>query len=530
MRTDRVRVAHRTNVSGGRSGSRLGVGFGMRTSLLRLLTAGLLGVLCVQVSGSGQGPTAQAGSLRALQVRPLQIEERVSVTRLIVPWGSPPPELGVVDTPGKPLTISFPGLLPGLAGKPLRKTFPWSNLSAVYAENRQGKVQLFIRRAQSGTVSVKAGLNRLVIDIPHEYNRLSAAKIIGPGVRHVSLIERTGAGPARVQVLEIDPRHPEVEIRPALAINRMGAKESVGRIVSGYQAMAGINGSFFKPDTGVPLGILMIDQELVAGPLYNRVALGISPGNELVMEQVRLVGEIRLPYGGTLPLNNVNQPRVKNNETVVYTPRWGRVAPPLPAGGLQVQLRDNHVAAFSTQSPLAIPPDGMVISGPSTLEMLSLSSLGPDRRLNVNVYTLPDWSGMKHAIGGGPWLLRDGQPYIDTQEERFSNVGLGFREPRSAAGITRDGHLLLVTVDGRHPGVSVGMTLPELARLMSRLGAVQAMNLDGGSSTQMAIYGKTVNRPSAGGVGVSNSLIVRRTQGGGNVASDMTHDRNMDIK
>jgi hypothetical protein len=497
---------------------------------MRLLTAGLLGLLCVQVSGSGQGPTAQAGSLRALQVRPLQIEERVSVTRLVVPWGSPPPELSVVDTPGKPLTVSFAGVLPGLNGKPWRKAFPWSNLSGVYVENRQGKVQLFIKRTQSGTVSVKAGLYRLVIEVPHEYDRFSAAKTIGPGVRHVSLLERTGGGPARVQVLEIDPHHPEVEVRPALAINRMGARENVGRIVAGHQAMAGINGSFFKPDTGVPLGILMIDQELVAGPLYNRVALGISPGNELVMEQVRLVGEIRLPYGGTLPLHNVNQPRVKNHETVVYTPRWGRLAPRVPAGGLQIQLRDNRVVASSTSAPLAIPADGMVISGPSTLEMLSLSSLGSDRQLNVNVYTLPDWSGMKHAIGGGPWLLRDGHPYIDTQVERFSNAGLGFREPRSAAGITRDGRLLLVTVDGRHPGVSVGMTLPELARLMSRLGAVQAMNLDGGSSTQMAIYGKTVNQPSAGRVGVSNSLIVRRTQGSGNVASDLTRDRTMDIK
>jgi exopolysaccharide biosynthesis protein len=145
--------------------------------------------------------------------------------------------------------------------------------------------------------------------------------------------------------------------------------------------------------------------------------------------------------------------------------------------------------------------------------MSALAAVPANQTVNLNVYTLPDWSGMQHAIGGGPWLVRDGSPYVDLHAEHFSSKSLGFREPRSAVGITGEGKLLLVTVDGRQKNVSVGMTLSELSFLMQKLGAVNAMNLDGGSSTQMSIYGKTVNRPSSGNVGVSNSLIIRKSNG-----------------
>jgi exopolysaccharide biosynthesis protein len=64
------------------------------------------------------------------------------------------------------------------------------------------------------------------------------------------------------------------------------------------------------------------------------------------------------------------------------------------------------------------------------------------------------------------------------------------------AGIDRRGRLLLVTVDGRQPGVSEGVTLQEGARLMQSLGAVDAMNLDGGGSTAMVVVGLLVNHPS----------------------------------
>ena len=51
--------------------------------------------------------------------------------------------------------------------------------------------------------------------------------------------------------------------------------------------------------------------------------------------------------------------------------------------------------------------------------------------------------------------------------------------------------------------------MPELARIMRELGAYNAMNLDGGSSTQMVYNGKLVNLPTVEGGGkVTNALLV----------------------
>ena len=59
------------------------------------------------------------------------------------------------------------------------------------------------------------------------------------------------------------------------------------------------------------------------------------------------------------------------------------------------------------------------------------------------------------------------------------------------------GNLLLVTVDGR-VSWSRGASLDEMAAIMKRYGATQALNLDGGGSTTMAIGGSVVNAPSDG--------------------------------
>jgi exopolysaccharide biosynthesis protein len=46
------------------------------------------------------------------------------------------------------------------------------------------------------------------------------------------------------------------------------------------------------------------------------------------------------------------------------------------------------------------------------------------------------------------------------------------------------------------PGVSEGLTLTEEANLMRSLGAVDAMNLDGGGSSSFVVGGQTINHTS----------------------------------
>ncbi|MDQ5815390.1 MAG: phosphodiester glycosidase family protein [Actinomycetota bacterium] len=58
------------------------------------------------------------------------------------------------------------------------------------------------------------------------------------------------------------------------------------------------------------------------------------------------------------------------------------------------------------------------------------------------------------------------------------------------------GKILLVAIDGRWFDYSVGASFKEEAGVMRALGAVGAVNLDGGASTTLVIDGELVNRPS----------------------------------
>jgi len=107
-------------------------------------------------------------------------------------------------------------------------------------------------------------------------------------------------------------------------------------------------------------------------------------------------------------------------------------------------------------------------------------------------------SDLLTGIGGAPTLLKNGQTYITYNEELMwgSGVGLSNNDPRTAVGYTADRQVILLVADGRQAGFSDGVSLPELAEIMASLGCVEAMNLDGGGSTQMAVGNQYVNSPS----------------------------------
>jgi Phosphodiester glycosidase len=83
------------------------------------------------------------------------------------------------------------------------------------------------------------------------------------------------------------------------------------------------------------------------------------------------------------------------------------------------------------------------------------------------------------------------------------------RDPRTGFGLAEDGSALFVTVDGRRADAA-GMGLRAFARLLRSLGAVWAVNLDGGASTTMVVGGVVANTPAdpAGERLVRSALIL----------------------
>ena len=143
----------------------------------------------------------------------------------------------------------------------------------------------------------------------------------------------------------------------------------------------------------------------------------------------------------------------------------------------------------------------MVISGGGPASFLLKENIKPGdvitAQFNVKSACNLDWTNIEQAAGGGPWLLKDGNVCIDFAEENWNSTFSTTKHPRSAAGVTSDGKLILVTVDGRQ-SISTGISLQDLALLMKRLGAVNAINLDGGGSTTLSVKGFLINSVSEG--------------------------------
>jgi exopolysaccharide biosynthesis protein len=101
-----------------------------------------------------------------------------------------------------------------------------------------------------------------------------------------------------------------------------------------------------------------------------------------------------------------------------------------------------------------------------------------DQSVTIETLTHP-MADDREVIGGNVILVRDGVlvPHPNPT-----------RHPRTVVGLDGTGtKFTLLVVDGRKPGIAVGMSYDELATEMIRLGCQQALNLDGGGSSVMAL-------------------------------------------
>ncbi len=322
-------------------------------------------------------------------------------------------------------------------------------------------------------------------------------------VLHEKTIKCLGEKPAIVNIITIKPEK-NVVIRPTYGDYSLSVVKTVEDFVNGEKALAGVNASFFKPDIGAPLGVSIIDGEVLTGPVYNRVVFGITKKNKFLMDKVEISGKIKIGKDLELDLINYNQPVFGGLGYTVFTDRWGQKTPPTGEDFCHVVVVDNQIELIK-QSSVSIPKDGYVLVGPRWL-IKGRVDKGDRVKYKFELHPL-GWDNVKYAVGGGPYLVKDGEVFVDRQ--RFTDKFLWKKEPRTAIGYKKDGSLVLVTVDGRKKGITEGATMPELAGLMKELGCDNAMNLDGGSSTQMVYNGKLVNLPTVKGGGkVTNALLV----------------------
>jgi hypothetical protein len=273
-------------------------------------------------------------------------------------------------------------------------------------------------------------------------------------------------------------------------------------------AIAAINAGFFNRNTQLPLGALRRDGLWYSGPILNRGAIGWDERGNVTMGRLQLQEVIISDSGQRLPLTALNSGFIKAG-LARYTPEWGPIYRALAGNEVVLTVRQGQIVErreIQKNGPaLPIPTDGYLLIARAANSLVSGLAIGS--RVQVDQQSQPgDFAAYPNVVGAGPLLLKGGSVVLDARSEGFSPAFIAEQAPRSAVGRRTDGSLILVTVHER-PGGD-GPSLGEMAQIMNLLGAVDALNLDGGSSTSLVLQDRLVNRPATTAARVHNGLGV----------------------
>jgi len=428
--------------------------------------------------------------------------------RVVLEFDGPP--VFTWQAAGRQVTVEVTNIRGKAHARHIRPTDP---LAAEIREQQApgGPLRLEISLTQDAEPKVYtlAGPPRLVVDLARKLPQapptgpVQPPVVTGPAATVEQRSFSTPAGPVAVTVLRVDLRQPGVEVRPALGGETVMEKARPSTIAQRAGASAAINGGFFARE-GPPLGMLVIDGEWIKHPIAGRTVLGLTQDGKVLMERLFLRAAAAFPQVGTIEVDALNQRHVAEGEVVLFTRRWGPEAPARPHN-VKVAISSQQVVerVDTSGGPLPIPEGGSVLSATGG-KARALAQAQPGTTVEISLGCTPPWKDLKHALGGGPRLVAGGRKYCTAEAEGFRGDVKYGRAERSAVGVDAEGRLLLVAASG-----SQGMTLDELASTMLKLGAVDAMNLDGGSSSALIVNGQLAGRPSSGWERpVSNALLV----------------------
>lgn len=365
---------------------------------------------------------------------------------------------------------------------------------------------------------------RLVVDFDREFVNIDSRGQLSDGVEIFKVNRGCSDGQIRAAGLKVDLTKTGVE--PVLAkqlkpnflesfislfpwgdkrqTNRHFYVDSVKNMVNDNYALAGVNGTFFAAN-GKPLGALLINGELISYSIYDRTAFFLDDQNAPYIDNLFITGDLYNKQGTRYQITGINENRGAN-DIIMYTPVWGERTQ-TDSRGWEIIVDNNKVAGLAACNA-RIPDNGFVISAAGSAVESLLASFKSGDPVRTELKIVPYSSSpskIAHLISGGPRLVKNGLPYVSKHEERFRADISARRAARTAVGITKNKELLLVTVEPPAKKWSLGASLEELADLMISLGAVEAMNLDGGGSTSLVV-GKNIavggQRP------VSNAIII----------------------
>jgi exopolysaccharide biosynthesis protein len=322
---------------------------------------------------------------------------------------------------------------------------------------------------------------------------LDTEQTVSRGVTYESSRMVTDAGLLDVHVLRVPLNDPYISVGPVEDTAQYGLRETTTQLLSGAGALAGVNASFFGTANRYSAGFgpIISDNRLISvsadtnanGDSFASLFINTEgvPFLSFLKTGIHFYnnGEEKIEVHSINKITDMVYPVAITNTAMADTSQLDARFP----GLMKIVVSGSTITYISQNGEtVAVPTDGYVIAiqRASADYDRSLVSVGQRAVLQIEP-TGVDFANVRTAVGGGGLILQNGQA-VSIGEITTPNT----RAPRTALGITQDkAAIVLVQVDGR--GYSIGATHADMADIMRRYGAYDAMELDGGGSSTMAV-------------------------------------------
>lgn len=388
-------------------------------------------------------------------------------------------------------------------------SLPGNTISSISVEPSGNQTILRVALSQRlrPRISTLPGPNRLVIDVRSD-SMIERDILWAPGIRWRQQYVSVGAARFPVVMLDVDPRQAGLQIKP-IQTNPATAVGTSPLITMAQraQAVAAINSGFFNRNNVLPLGAIRRDNRWISGPILGRGAIAWNLAGDVIMGRLGFQGRVIAASGQQLPLLAMNSGYVGTGVSL-YTSDWGATYVPILDNETVITVQNNRVvrqqtAATQGQGSFAIPADGYLLVARATAAIAPALPVGSS--VQYQLASVPDdFDRYPNILGAGPLLLQNRQVVLNARAEGFSDAFIREAAPRSAVGKRPEGTLMLVAVHNRVGGP--GPTLGDVAQVMQQLGAVDALNFDGGSSTSLYLGGQLINRSPRTAARVHNGM------------------------
>ncbi|MEO1373466.1 MAG: phosphodiester glycosidase family protein [Cyanobacteria bacterium J06635_10] len=423
----------------------------------------------------------------------------VAKRKLVQRFTPPPPVPQPIQLEGIFLTKPQPV-------SPLRTPEPL--IKQVEVVNNQTIIKLVVPFGLTPRISTLPKPYRLVVDIRPDA-LLGRSIDWAPGLRWQQQFVSLANERFPVVWLEINPRISKAKIRP-VPTNQGEQKGTAPLIKTArkYLAAAAINGGFFNRKNRLPLGAIRRDNQWLSGPILNRGAIAWNDAGQFYMNRLSLEENLVISNNQKLPISHLNSGYVQQG-IARYTHLWGPTYTPLTDNETIAEVRNNRVTKQYAGGKVGvgavpIPKNGYLLAfRANAVDNAQLLPIGTPLRILSSTVS-PEFNRYPHVLGAGPLLLKDNQIVLDAQAEKFSKAFAEQKAIRSAICTTSTGKLIIAAVHNRAGGK--GPSLTEHAQLMQQLGCVNALNLDGGSSTSLYLGGQLLDRSPSTAASVHNGI------------------------